>query len=119
MSDSTSNPNVIQLEDWCRDEPDQQLGSDADTEGMTTPEFWGSLAGGNFPYPEKDEAAIASSSIHVPASLLDCEYLEGFQSLEQLQPDPGALKATEKSFDDPFGAARIKSAASDHEGTLS
>lgn len=49
MSDSASNPDGTQLEDWCCDELDQPLDSDADTERISTPEFWAALAGENSP----------------------------------------------------------------------
>lgn len=43
-----SNPIVIYInEGLCRDKRDQ-LGSDADTEIMATPEFWETLTGGDF-----------------------------------------------------------------------
>lgn len=59
---SASNPIVIQVDGgWCRDEPNQ-LGSDADTEIMATPEFWGTLTGA---VPVTDDAAI-DSSVRVP-----------------------------------------------------
>jgi hypothetical protein len=57
LPDSASNSNMIQVEeDWLRDEPDH-LDSDADNEIMTTPEFYGSLTGGNIAYRGKHEAA--------------------------------------------------------------
>jgi hypothetical protein len=43
---SASNSIVIQVDEgWCHDDPDQ-LGSDADTEVMATPQFWGTLTSG-------------------------------------------------------------------------
>lgn len=125
---SASNPIVIQVDEgWCRDEP-TQLGSDADTEIMATPEFWGTLTGANVAVPVKDDAAI-DSSVRVPIRPLVCEDPEGPQPFEQSTPncfqsEYKALKVTENSFDASrecprFGAARRESVASDHGGTFS
>ncbi|KAJ5216909.1 hypothetical protein N7468_009917 [Penicillium chermesinum] len=102
MSDSAS-------EGWHPNEPDH-LGSDAGTEEMTTPEFWGALHGEDLAFPGKHEAAIASSSIPVPT-----KPLERIQSDNQLQSDHRKLKVTEDSFDDHFGAAGMESEANDHK----
>ncbi|OKP10141.1 hypothetical protein PENSUB_4446 [Penicillium subrubescens] len=91
-------------EDWLRDEPDH-LDSDADTEIMTTPEFYGSLTGGNVAYPGKHEAAIDSSSLHVSNRSIDSEDPKGLQSVEQLQSGHQTLKVTQNLCDDPLGAA--------------
>lgn len=118
LPNSASNSNMIQAEaDWLRDEPDN-LDSDADTEIMTTPEFYESLTSGNIAYPGKHDAAINSSSIHVSNRLIDSGDLEGLQSVEQLQLDRQTLKVTQNLVDDPFGAAGSKNVAIDHKGTL-
>jgi hypothetical protein len=73
-----SNSNVIQVDEgWRGDEPDY-FGSDADTEIISTPEFWGSLTGRSFAFPGKHEAAIDSSSIYVSTRSVDFEDLEDF-----------------------------------------
>ncbi|KAJ5370036.1 uncharacterized protein N7496_006128 [Penicillium cataractarum] len=117
LLDSSSDPNVIKVDEgWRCDEPDH-LDSDADTEIMTTPEFWGSLTGGNFNYPEKHEAALDSSPIHASTRSIDSENLEGLQSVEQLGSNHQGLKVAQNSVDDPFGAATRESVADDHKGS--
>jgi hypothetical protein len=118
LPNSASNSNMIQVEeDWLRDEP-EHFDSDAETEIMTTPEFYGSLTGGNIAYPGKHDAAINSSSIHVSNRPIDSKDLEGLQSVEQLQLDRQTLKVTQNLGDDPFGAAGSEGVAIDHKGTL-
>jgi hypothetical protein len=125
---SASNPIVIHVDEgWCRDETDQ-LSSDADTEIMATPEFWGTLTGVDFAVPVKDDVAI-DSSVRVPIRSLVCEDPEGLHPFEQSTPngfqsDHKALKVTENPFDASrecprFGAVRRESVASDHGGRLS
>lgn len=118
LPNSASNSNMIQAEeDWLRDEPDY-LDSDADTEIMTTPEFYGFLTGGNIAYPGKYDAAINSSAIYVSNRPIDSGVLEGLQSVEHLQLDRQTLEVTENLGDDPFRAAGSESVAIDHKGTL-
>ncbi|KAJ5471951.1 hypothetical protein N7539_008520 [Penicillium diatomitis] len=100
----------------CQDEPDQ-LGSDADTEIMTTPEFWGSLTSGNFAHLGEHEAAIDPFSIHVSIRSPVHEDLTGLPSFEQFQPDRKAFQFTGNSFENSFGAARIESAMKGYEGS--
>ncbi|OKP09487.1 hypothetical protein PENSUB_5165 [Penicillium subrubescens] len=125
---SASNPIVIQVDEgWCQDEPDQ-LGSDADTEIMATPEFWGTLTAGHLAVPVKDDVALDSSSVRVPTRSLVCEDPEGFQPFGRSSPNgfqsEKALKITKHSFDalrecPGFGATRRENVASDHrENTL-
>jgi hypothetical protein len=125
---SASNPIVIQVDEgWCRNEPDQ-LGSDADTEIVATPEFWGTLTGAHVAVPVKDDAAI-DSSVRVPIRSLVCEDPEGLQQFEQSTPNGfqsnlKALKVTKNSVDTSreypcSRAVRRESVASDHEGKLS
>lgn len=90
--------------------------SDADTEIMTTPEFWGSLTSGNIAYPGKHEAAIDSSS-HMSTRSINSEDLESLQSVKQLQSDHRVLKVTQSLGDEPFRAARRERVVNDHEGT--
>jgi hypothetical protein len=60
---SASNPIVIHVnEGWCRDKPDQ-LDSDANTKVIATPEFWGTLTGGNIAIPISEEGARGFSSV--------------------------------------------------------
>lgn len=114
----SSASNLIQVKgDWLRDEPGH-FDSDADTEIMTTPEFYGSLTGGNIAYPGKHDAAINSSSIHISNRPIDSKDLEGLQSAEQLQLDRQTLKVTQNLGDDPFCAAESESVAIEHKGTL-
>lgn len=83
---SPSNPIVIHVdESLCRNERDQ-LGSDAETEIMATPEFWGTLTGGDFAIPADEGAAVGSSSGSAPTRSLVCEDPEGLQPFEQLTP---------------------------------
>lgn len=105
MSDSA-------LEGWHLDEA-EHLHSDASTERMTTPDFWGALAGENLACPGEHGASATSSSIHVPT-----ESLEGLQSVKQLQSDHRTLNVPEDSVCDHVGAVRRESVANDHEGTL-
>ncbi len=119
LPDSASNSTMIRVEeDWLRDESDH-ADSDAETEIMTTPEFYGSLSGGNIAYPEKHKAAVDSSSIYVSDRSIGFEDLEGLQSVEKLQSDHQTLKVTPNPGDDAFGAAGRESVAIDHKGTLS
>ncbi|GIK06063.1 hypothetical protein Aspvir_010181 [Aspergillus viridinutans] len=124
---SASNPIVIQVDEgWCREEPDQ-LGSDADTEIMATPEFWETLTGANFAIPVKDDAAI-DSAVSVPIGSLvreDPEALQPFKqsTLNGFQSDDKALKVMENSLDSSresprFRAVRRESVVSDHRGAL-
>lgn len=105
-------------EDWLRDEPDH-LGSDADIEIMTTPEFYRSLTGGDIAYPGKHEAAIDSSSIHMSNRSIGFQDPEGFQSVEKLQSDHQTLQVTPNPADDPFGAVGRQSVTIDDKGMLS
>lgn len=117
--DSASDPNMTRVDDGrCQDEPDQ-LGSNADTEIMTTPEFWGSLTSGNFAHLGEHEAAVDPFSIHVSIRSPVHEDLTGLPSFEQFQPDREAFQFTGYSFDNSFGAARMESAMKGYEGTLS
>jgi hypothetical protein len=128
---SASNPIVIHVdENWYSDEPDQ-LGSDADTEIMATPDFWETLVGRNLaaaPEGEGEGEAVNTSSVHVPTRSLVCEDPEDLRSFEQSTPncfhlDDRALKMTEISFDasqncSGSGAARSENVANGHAGTL-
>jgi hypothetical protein len=120
---SASNPILIQVDEgWCRDDSDQR-GSDANTVIMTTPEFWGTLTGGNSTGPGKDNASLDSSSIHVPTGSLVCENLDSFQPFDmstsnKFALDHKAFEVTEDSFDAPLWAVRRESDASDHGGMV-
>ncbi|KAI2791733.1 hypothetical protein POX_c04609 [Penicillium oxalicum] len=114
---SASDPDMTRVNDGrLQDEPDQ-LGSDADTEIMTTPEFWGSLTGGNFAHLGEHEAAVDPFSIHVSIRSPVHEDLTGLPSFEQFQPDHKAFQFTRNSFDNSFGAARMESAMKRHGGS--
>lgn len=109
------------------DETDQ-LGSDADTEIMATPEFWGTLIGETFAVPVDEGAAVDSSSVRARTRSLGCGDPEGLQPFEQSTPncfhlDDKALKVTEDLFDESqncagLEAARSENVANDHAGTL-
>jgi hypothetical protein len=119
---SASNPIVIQVDEgWYHDDSDQR-GSDADTVIMASPEFWGTLTGGNFAGPVKD-ASIDSSSIDVPTGSLVCENLDSLQPLDMptsigFASDHKAFGVTEDSFDAPFWAVKKESGANDHGGMI-
>jgi hypothetical protein len=112
---SVSNPFVIRVdESWCSHETDQ-LGSDADTGILTTPELWGTLTGGNVAVLVDEGAAVDSSSIRAPfeQSKTNCFHF-----------DDKTLKLTEDSFDasqncSDIKAARSENVVNDHAGTLS
>ncbi|OQD78027.1 hypothetical protein PENANT_c097G09795 [Penicillium antarcticum] len=53
---SASNPIVIYVDEDCGYDEAEQLGSDADTEVMATPEFWEKLIDENFPAPADERA---------------------------------------------------------------
>ncbi|KAJ5159854.1 uncharacterized protein N7482_006858 [Penicillium canariense] len=93
---SASNPIVIQVDEgWCRDEPDQ-LVSDADTEIMATPEFWGTLTGANFAVPVKVDAAIDSSVRVLIGSLSDHEALKVTVNSSDASRESPRFKAVRK-----------------------
>lgn len=94
---------MIQVEeDWLRDEPDH-LDSDADTEIMTTPEFYRSLTGGDIAYPGKHEAAIDSSSIHMSNRSICFQDLEGFQSIQSFSETSKHCKSLRIQVTTPLG----------------
>ena len=76
-------------------EPDQLI-SDADTEIMTSPEFWGTLTGANFAVPVKVNAAI-DSPVRVPIGSLVCADPEGLQPFEQSTTD--SAQSDQKSLE--------------------
>jgi hypothetical protein len=126
---SASNPIVIHVDEgWYRDEPDQ-LGSNADTVTMATPEFWGTLTGGNFALPADEATAVDSSSVCALTRSLVGEDLEDPHPFEQSNPDcfhfdDKALKATEDSFDASqnylgLETARSEDVVNGDPGTLS
>lgn len=84
---SASNPIIIQVnESWCQDKPDQRS-SDADTEIIATPEFWGTLATRHLAVPVKDDIALDSSSVSVLTRSLVCEDPEDSQPFERPTPN--------------------------------
>ncbi|GFF95341.1 hypothetical protein IFM47457_10307 [Aspergillus lentulus] len=92
---SVSNPFVIHVdESWCSHETDQ-LGSDADTWILTTPELRGTLTGENVAVLVDEGAPVDSSSIRAP--------------FEQ-----STLKLTEDSFDASQNCSGIKAARSEN-----
>jgi hypothetical protein len=118
-SGSASNPIVIHVDEgWCRDETDQ-LGSDANTEIMATPEFWGTLTGENLTVPVNEEADFSFVSTRLPV----WEDPEGLQPFEQSTPNCCQSDHKAYSCDASRECPRVRTArrdsvASDHGGTL-
>lgn len=80
---SDSNAIVIHVDEDCGRDKAEQLDSDADTEIMATSEFWENLMDECFPVPTDEGAAVGSTSVLTPTSLLGCEDLEEPQILGQ------------------------------------
>ncbi|KAJ5474089.1 hypothetical protein N7475_003655 [Penicillium sp. IBT 31633x] len=80
---STSNPIVIHVDEDCGHDEAEQLGSDADTEIMTTPEFWEILIDESFPTPADERADVNFVSVLSPTTQLACEDPEEPRILEQ------------------------------------
>ncbi|CAG8206107.1 unnamed protein product, partial [Penicillium nalgiovense] len=70
---SASNPIVIHVDEDCGYNEAEQLGSDADTEIMATPEFWEKLIDESFPAPADERADINSVSVLSPTTQLAYE----------------------------------------------
>ncbi|CAG8046257.1 unnamed protein product [Penicillium nalgiovense] len=83
---SASNPIVIHVDENCGYYEAEQLGSDADTEVMATPEFWEKLIDDNFPAPADERADVNSLSVLSPTTQLACEDPEEPRILEQNCP---------------------------------
>jgi hypothetical protein len=99
---SASNPIVIHVdEDWCRDKIDQ-LGSDADTEIMATPEFWDAWTRESLTAPPVEGEAVASFPIHAVSRSSVCENPEDFRQFGQSSGNRSHLdeKALEMVGDD-------------------
>jgi hypothetical protein len=99
---SASNPIVIHVdENRCRDEIDQ-LGSDADTEIMATPEFWDAWAHESLTVPAVEGEAIVSSPIHAASRSSVSENPEDFRQFGQSSVNRSHLddKALEMAGDD-------------------
>lgn len=111
---SPSNSIVIYIDEgWCRDERDL-LGSDADTEIMATPEFWGTLTGGDFAIPADEGVAVGSSFGSAPTRSLVCKDLEGLPLFEQLTPTFDVSQTCRG-----LEAARNENVGNGHADTLS
>lgn len=83
---SASNPIVIHVdEDYGYDEA-EQLGSDADTKIMATPEFWEKLIDESFPAPADERADVNSVSVISPTTQLACKDPEEPRILEESCP---------------------------------
>ena len=80
---SASNPIVIHVDEDCGYNEAEQLGSDADTEIMATPEFWEKLIDESFPVPADEGSAVSLTSVLTPTKLLGCEDPEEPQMLRQ------------------------------------
>jgi hypothetical protein len=83
---SASNPIVIHVDEDCGYDEAEQLGSDADTEIMATPEFWEILIDESFPAPAEERADVNSVSALSPTTQLACEDPEEPRILEQNCP---------------------------------
>jgi hypothetical protein len=64
---------VIHVDEDCGYDEAEQLGSDADTEIMATPEFWEKLIDESFPAPEDERADVNPVSVLSPTTQLACE----------------------------------------------
>ncbi|EKV04138.1 hypothetical protein PDIP_88570 [Penicillium digitatum Pd1] len=91
---SASNPIVIHVDEDCGHDEAEQLGSDADTEIMATPEFWEKLIDESLPAPADERADVNSVSVLPPTTQLACEDLEEPRIVEQNCPrlDDKAIK---------------------------
>lgn len=114
---SASNPIVIYAgEGSCRNGTDQ-VGFEADTEIMTTPEFRETLIGGDFTVPADEGEAV----VHTLIRSLVREDPEDLQSSEQSFPDcflldTKALKVTESSFYQLHNCSDLEAPSSENTG---
>jgi hypothetical protein len=87
---SAFNPIVIDVdEDWCHGEAGQR-DSDADTEIMTTPEFWENLIEESYPNPASGGADIEPTSIPARTRPRTC-HDPGLQYFSKLVSDCAQL----------------------------
>ncbi|EKV19134.1 hypothetical protein PDIG_06310 [Penicillium digitatum PHI26] len=91
---SASNPIVIHIDEDCGHKEAEQLGSDADTEIMATPEFWEILIDESLPASAHECADVNFVSVLPPTTQLVCEAPEEPRIVEQNCPrlDNKAIK---------------------------